>query len=122
MSWSLDARIPLLLAADRASLGQMLREGGPAAILAELPFPDLPPGAVGQERFEAGAPHAGGCACCGGRSAAATALDRLFQARVKGRMGWFQRVIALAPGEAAQVAVLAALHDDAVTRARFRAG
>ena len=40
--------------------------------------------------------HAAGCACCAGRSPAAVALDRLFQARVRGACSWFDRVVALA--------------------------
>ena len=65
--------------------------------------------------------HAGGCACCGGRSPAAAALDRLFQARIRGACPWFERVVALAETPAALDAVVAALRDDAVTAARFRA-
>ena len=130
MTWSLDARIPLLVVSDRTALAAALRDGTPAAVLAEAELPKLaeaeqpklPPGAVGQARFAATGPHAGGCGCCGGRSPAALALDRLFQARVKGETGWFQRVVALAPGEAARGAILAALREDAVTRARFRVG
>ncbi|WP_207537664.1 hypothetical protein [Sabulicella rubraurantiaca] len=61
--------------------------------------------------------HAAGCACCGGRSAAAVALDRLFGDRVRGRCPWFDAV-AVAPG--AVEAVRAALREDAVAAARFR--
>jgi hypothetical protein len=65
--------------------------------------------------------HAAGCGCCGGRPAAAVALDRLFQARVRGACPWFDRVLALAETAEARQAVAAAVAEDAVTAARFRA-
>jgi hypothetical protein len=49
------------------------------------------------------------------------ALDRLFQARVRGGCAWFDRVIALAETGEARAAVAAALAEDALTAARFRA-
>ena len=64
--------------------------------------------------------HAAACACCGGRAPAATALDRLFQARVRGQCPWFDRVVALAETPEARAAIAAALMEDAVTAARFR--
>ena len=60
------------------------------------------------------------CGTCGGRSAAALALDLLFQARARGTMAWFTRVVALAEGEAGQAALREALVADALTVARFR--
>ena len=92
-----------------------------AAVLAEAPPPPMPASAAALASFDAFAPgHAGGCACCGGRSPAAAALDRLFQARVRGACPWFERVVALAETPAARDAVVAALREDAVTAARFR--
>jgi hypothetical protein len=122
MTWSLDARIPLRLVADAEGLAQALSEGPPAALLAEAPPPALPAGAVCAASFDPWMPHAAACACCQGRSPAAAALDRLFQARVRGTAPWFTRVLALAETEAARAQVAAALREDALTAARFRAG
>lgn len=123
MAWSIDARIPLVTVPDLGALTAALAEGRPAAVLAEAPPPAAPPGAVALVSFDLTGPtHAVGCACCAGRSAAAAALDRLFQARVRGACGWFDRVVALAETEAARAEIAAALRDDAVTAARFRAG
>jgi hypothetical protein len=122
MSWSLDARIPLSVVQDETSLGRALSAGKPAAVLTEAPPPALPPGAVALASFDLSGPtHAAGCACCAGRSPAAMALDRLFLARVRGNCGWFERVVALAETPGACAEVTAALRDDAVTAARFRA-
>lgn len=122
MTWSLDARIPLVIVADSASLTAALAGGNAAAVLAEAPAPALPAGAVAMADFPASGPaHAAACACCAGRSPAAAALDRLFQARVRGTCRWFDRVVALAASAAAQAQIVAALHDDALTAARFRA-
>lgn len=122
MPWSLDARIPLVTVADPAALEAALASGEPAAALVEADGPE-PAGAVAVERFEAaGGPHPLACNCCSGRSPAALALDRLFQARVRGSVGWFRRVVACAPTEAARAALSAALQTDPVTGARFRPG
>jgi hypothetical protein len=122
MTWSLDARIPIVTVGDPAALASALAGGKPAAVLAEAPHPALP-GAVASATFDATVPaHLAGCACCAGRSAAAVALDQLFQARVRGQCGWFDRVVALAGTDAARAEIAAALREDAVTAARFRAG
>ena len=124
MAWSLDARIPVTVMADPAGLPAALREGrSPAAVLAEAPPPArLPEGGVALASFDPHLPsHAAACACCGGRPPAAAALDRLFQARVRGQCGWFGRVVALAETEAARAQLAAALREDALTAARFRA-
>jgi hypothetical protein len=115
MAWSLDARIPLLLGTAGAPAG-----GGPTALLVEAPPGPMPEGAVAQVSFDASMPHAASCGCCGGRSAVATALDRLFQARVRGQCGWFDRVLAIVETPAAAAEIQAALREDAVTAARFR--
>ena len=122
MAWSLDARLPVVIVADAAALDGALAVGPKAAVLAEAPPLPMPAGAAALASFDPLAPHAVGCSCCGGRPAAAAALDRLFQARVRGACPWFERVVALAETEAAREAVAAALSNDAVTAARFRAG
>jgi hypothetical protein len=120
MAWTLDARIPLVLVEDEAGLQAALAAGRPAAVLAEAPAPARP--GVAQEAFEAAEAHAAACACCAGRPAAAVALDRLFQARVRGQCAWFEQVVALASSADGRAQVLAALSGDAVTAARFRRG
>jgi len=62
--------------------------------------------------------HTPGCACCAPRGAVAVALDRLFQARVRGTVPWFDRVVA---PRSAEAAVRAAVTADPLTAARFRA-
>jgi hypothetical protein len=121
MAWSLDARIPIVIAADPAALADALATGPPAAVLAEAPPPALPVRAVALASFDAILTHSAGCGCCNGRPPAAAALDRLFQARVRNACPWFERVVALVETAEAGVAVASALRDDAVTAARFRA-
>ncbi len=116
--WSLDARIPLTILADQPALMAAVG-GGDAAVLLAGPPVDLPAG-LAVERFDASAAHAVACSCCGGRTPAATALDRLFQARVRGTVPWFRRVLAFTPG--AEAAVRAAVEQDTLARARFRLG
>jgi hypothetical protein len=116
MSWSVDARIPVELVAP-AGLAAALADGPPAALLVEAPPDPMPAGAVAQVSWDATVTsHAAACACCAGRSGVALALDRLFQARVRGGCAWFSRVVAV--GDAA--AVRAALAEDALAAARFR--
>ena len=120
MNWSLDARVPLILVGDEAGMAEALA-AGPSAVLAAGELPTRPMvGAVAALSFEVFTSHAVACACCGGRSPAALALDRLFQARVRGTVAWFDRVVALVPNEAAHGMVEDALRDDAVAAARFR--
>lgn len=113
-----DPRIPVTFLADAAALPAWLGAGGPAALLTDAPGPATGP--VTTETFTARAMHRFGCTCCAGRSAAAIALDRLFQGRARGRIPWFERVAILGT-EAAHGQVAAALKDDALTLARFRA-
>ncbi|SDB69519.1 hypothetical protein [Belnapia rosea] len=120
MAWTLDARIPLLLVDDKARLAAALAAGPPAALLAEAPAPACP--GLALEAFDSAEAHAPACTCCAGRPAAAIALDRLFQARVRGQVPWFERVVALAGSASGQAQVQAALTGDAVTAARFRPG
>jgi hypothetical protein len=121
MAWTLDARLPVVIVAEEPALAAALAAGPVAAVLAEAPPPaSMPAGAVALASFDPAMPHAAGCGCCGGRPAAAAALDRLFQARVRGACPWFERVVALAETPEAREAVASALRDDAVTAARFR--
>ncbi len=122
MAWTLDARLPLVIVEDAAGLATALAIGPKAAVLAEAPPPLMPAEAAALASFDASMPfHPGtGCACCGGRSPAAAALDRLFQARVRGTCPWFEQVVALTETRAGRDLVAAALMDDAVTAARFR--
>lgn len=122
MAWSVDARIPLVTVPDEAALAAALADGRPAAVLAEAPPPARPEAAVALVSFDLTGPqHVAGCACCAGRRPAALALDRLFQARVRNACPWFERVVALAETDAARAEIAAALRDDALTAARFRA-
>lgn len=121
MTWTLDARIPLAVVADHAALAAALAGGG-AALLAEGAAPAPPPGALAALGFDP-ASHQAACDCgtCGGRNAAALALDLLFQGRVRGSLPWFARVVAFAPTEAGRQALRDALAADPLTAARFRA-
>ena len=122
MAWSIDARIPLVTVSGSAALAAALGGGKPAAVLAEAPPPPLPEGAVALAGFDLSGPaHAPACSCCGGRGPAALALDRLFQARVRGNCPWFERVVALVEAEAARRELDQALAADPVTASRFRA-
>jgi hypothetical protein len=120
MAWNLDARIPLRVFSDPATLAEALAAGPPAALLVEAPPAPLPDGAVAQASFDPFMSHEVACTCCDGRSPAATALDRLFQARIRGQCPWFERVLAMAETPEAQASLQAALHEDALTSARFR--
>src|SRR5215218_4789342 len=107
MAWSLDVRIPIVIVADIGALTAALAAGPLAAVLAEAPPPPLPVGAAALASFDTLVTHSTGCGCCGGRSPAASALDRLFQARVRGACPWFERVVALAETPDAREAVAA---------------
>lgn len=122
MAWTLDARLPVVIVVDAAELAGALAAGPKAAVLAEAPPPPTPAGTAALASFDPVVPHAAGCACCGGRPPAAVALDRLFQARVRGACPWFERVVALVGTPAGREAVASALSGDAVTAARFRVG
>jgi hypothetical protein len=120
MAWSLDARIPIFLLPDAAALAAALAVGKPAAVVSAEPPPPGPPGAACAVSFDATLiSHAAACACCQGRSPAGHALDRLFQARVRGQSAWFDRVLVLAE-HGAGAAITAALQEDSLALARFR--
>ena len=63
--------------------------------------------------------HRLGCACCVGRDGVGQALGRLFQARARGEVAWFRRVVVVG---VAATAVAQALADDPLAAAWFRAG
>ncbi|MFC7734618.1 hypothetical protein ACFQX4_01990 [Roseomonas sp. GCM10028921] len=116
-----DGRIPVTVVADEASLAASLAARPGAALLAEAREAALPEGAVHALMIEdAPEQHAAACACCAGRPSLAVALDRLFLARVKGQARWFNRVVALLPGEEARQALASALREDALTASRYR--
>jgi hypothetical protein len=117
MAWSIDARIPVTLLPDAAALPGALA-GRPAALLAEGALPGA--GAIITETFAPEPRHAAACACCSGRSAAAQALGRLFQARVRGRAAWFDRVLVLVATPEGHAELAQALAQDPLTTARFR--
>lgn len=115
-----DSRIPVTHLPSPEALADWLAQGGAAALLTDAAAEIAGP--VATERFDARPLHRFGCACCAGRSAAAMALDRLFQARARGRSPWFDRVAVLAASPPAWAQVAAALAEDALTLARYRAG
>lgn len=119
MAWSIDARIPVTLLPDAAALAGALA-GRPAALLAEGAADHS--GAIVTETFAPEPRHAAACTCCAGRSAAALALDRLFQARVRGRAAWFDRVLVLVATEEGRAELTQALAQDPLTTARFKRG
>jgi hypothetical protein len=121
MAWSIDARIPVTVLETPAALPGALGAGRPAALLAEGTAPHHTD-ARATESFAPEPRHPVACACCAGRSAAAQALDRLFQDRVRGRVGWFDRVVVLAATPAGRAELALALAQDPLTTARFRAG
>lgn len=106
MVWLIDTRIPVALNGDAHGVAALIAVGDPA-----------PAGAVAVETVTADIRHDPACTCCGGRSAVAIALDRLFQGRVRGTLPWFERVVVRAT---LADALHAALRDDAVSAARFR--
>ena len=116
-----DPRIPVTLLPNPEALTAALAEGPPAAVLLAAGLPS-PPGAATVARLEAPrARHLLGCACCGGRSIAAAALDRLFQDRIRGRCPWFERVLACPDGFQTGKELAMALREDVLTTARYRA-
>lgn len=114
-----NPRIPVTILPDAAALPGWLAAGGPAALLSDAATPPAGP-VVATEAFDPRPPHRFGCACCAGRSSAAVAFDRLFQARARGRSPWFDRVAVLAVTPSGQAQAAAALREDALTLARFR--
>jgi len=115
-----DGRIPVLVVSDADALAAALVERPGAALLGEGAA--APDGALASAGIEAAGPHPIACTCCAGRGGEAVALDRLFLDRVRGRVPWFERVVALIPEEAQRASLRAVLRDDAVVSSRFRPG
>lgn len=111
MPWTVDARIPVRLGAFRdAAEGDALLIEGDAQI-AGMPL----------ARFDlASSGHAANCQCCTPRSPAALALNQLFQARAKGELPHFRRVVAVTRTPEGDMAVFAALRSDPLVSGRFR--
>ncbi len=110
MTWSVDARVPVVLAGF-SEIGEgdaALVEGEPRQVGDREGFVPVP-----------GA-HAPGCACCVARGPAAVALDRLFQRRARGEIGFFRRVVAVTATAEGDMEVWSALRNDPVASARFR--
>lgn len=110
MTWSVDARVPVLLA-SLSDIGE-----GDAALIE---------GAAGSGGDREGfvpmpGAHAAGCACCVARGPAAVALDRLFQRRARGEIGFFRRVVVVTATVEGDMEVWSALRNDPVASARFR--
>lgn len=122
MPWSLDARIPLRLLSP-VQLGVALKDAPATALLVEgAELEHLAAAAVLQVPFvPGGAQHKVECSCCAGRGPVAEALDRMFQARIRGRCPWFDQVIGVVGTAAARSEVLEVLQQDPLARARFRA-
>jgi hypothetical protein len=106
----LDARIPVVFG-DVASVNPddavLLDTDGAAPVAAAVAR--ITPAAVS---------HPAGCACCLPRGKVAEALGALFLARVRGEVGFFRRVVICVQDQAA---IRAALTEDALVSARFRA-
>lgn len=115
---SSDDRIPLRFgtAEDAGPGDALLLEGGHKAPSAGVPA-GVPAGTGVVARFTSAATHTPFCACCAGRSAAATALGSLFQDRAVGRVAWFTRVLAVVADPAA---LADAVRSDRLVAARFR--
>jgi hypothetical protein len=116
MALRLDSRIPVILAGlDEAGLDQAgHNQARPGDVV-------LREGAGGPGGFtpEAGG-HATGCACCAQRSPAGRALAALLQARARGEVAFFARVVAVCATPGGRAEVLAALAHDPVAASCFR--
>jgi hypothetical protein len=111
MTWSVDARVPVVLA-SLSEIGE-----GDAALIESAEAPER--GARESFLPVAGA-HVAGCACCVARGPAAVALDRLFQRRARGEVGFFRRVVVVTATAEGDMEVWSALRNDPVASARFR--
>jgi hypothetical protein len=112
MAWNLDARIPV-------RFGPLDQAGGDDALIVEGgPAPRTGAAAVAFELDGGG--HPAGCACCVARSPAAQALYALFQARAKGEVPFFRRVLAVTRTPEGDLAVWSAVRNDPLAAGRFR--
>ena len=106
MTFTLDSRIPVILAGvEQAGADDfVLREGHPG-LAGFLPGPSA---------------HGATCACCAPRGPAGRALAALLQARARGEVTFFRRVVACVTSEAGRAGLLDALDRDPVASACFR--
>jgi hypothetical protein len=105
-----DSRIPVVFGQQPGPNDAALVEEGFAA-----------PAAGYALRFKAARfGHGVGCTCCAARSPAAEALAQLFRARATGAAPYFSRVAVLASA-VGEAELRAALAQDALARARYRA-
>ena len=79
-----------------------------------------PPGAYSARFSLPTTAHFAGCACCTPQSPAAQALALLFRARATGAAPWFT-TLAIRASPAGQAAIRAALAQDPMVAARYRA-
>lgn len=111
MTWSVDARVPVVLAGF-SEVGEgdaVLIESAPAAT-----------GGAQESFLPVAGGHVAGCACCVARGPAAVALDRLFQRRARGEVEFFRRVVVVTATAEGELEVWSALRNDPVASARFR--
>ena len=119
-----DPRIVVTTVERLEDLAAALERQAACAVLTEqgAAQPPLPPGLPSREIATRRGRHFAACACCGGRTTVALALDQLFQDRTRGRCAWFERVVVMAPSTVTKRDLETALREDALTAARFRAG
>ncbi len=72
------------------------------------------------EHFAPAQAHPAGCACCAARNPAGVALASLLQDRARGRVAFFQGVVAVTHTAAGKAMLLEALRTDPVASACFR--
>ena len=109
----LDARVPVRFGTPQTRVPGMalLLEGdGPAPPHVPVARFVLPPDQL----------HAAGCACCTPRGPAADALARLFLARARGEIPFFQVVVAIPLEVRSHAAIRSALDQDPFVSARYR--
>ncbi len=106
-----DLRIPVIF-------GRADHAGPDDALLAEGGHPQ----AAMSFTASAADGHAPGCSCCAPRSEAARALASLVQARARGEVPFFRRVVACTATEAGRAALEAALAGDAVVASCYSTG
>jgi hypothetical protein len=113
MSFSIDARIPVIFGAPQEAGPQdaLLVEGEGAPTRGRDYFqPDSQTG------------HPPGCACCPPRNSAGIALARLMLARGRGTGLFFNRVIAVAATGQGKASIETALNDDPIASGFYKGG
>ncbi len=111
MSFSLDARIPVIFGSpnDAGPQDALLIEGEGTPTRGRDWFQPDPASA-----------HPQGCPCCPPRNKAGMALARLMLARGRGTGLYFSRVIAVASTPAGKAAIATALDQDPIASGFFR--